>query len=91
MEASVVSEFELMKVEMGSITVNTGALSLPDYIEKWRVSLWKKHFNNNEGNSSFTKSNQLTNFFGVDFIIKRVLYMFNIFIHLECYYVLCNA
>ena len=44
MEAAVVNEFESMKDEIENIEFNTGALSFPDYIEKWRILLWGNTF-----------------------------------------------
>ena len=75
MEAAVVNEFESMKAEIGNIEFNTSVLSLPDYIEKWRILLWGKAFLTiMKGNPPFTKSTQLTKIREADSIIKRVLY-----------------
>jgi hypothetical protein len=38
-EATVFSDFELMKDEIENITLNIGTLTLSDYIKKYRVLL----------------------------------------------------
>jgi hypothetical protein len=56
-EATVVNEFESMKFDIGNIESTTSALSLPDYIEKWRILLWEKTFLTiMKRNISFTNS-----------------------------------
>jgi hypothetical protein len=78
-EAAVVNEFESMKTDIGNIESTTSALSLPDYIEKWRILLWGKAFLTiMKGNPPFTKSTQLTKIPEADSIIKRVLYRFKL-------------
>ena len=87
METSVVNEFESMKDEMGNIEFNTGALSLPDYIEKWRILLWEKTFMTiMKGNPPFIKFTQLTKVPGVDSIIKRILYRLDIVMQFGFYF-----
>ena len=79
MEASVVDEFESMKSDFGNIEFSTSALSLPDYIKKWRILLWgKAFFPILKGNPLFTKSTQLRDISQGDSIIKHVLYMFKL-------------
>jgi hypothetical protein len=78
-EAAVVNEFESMKTDIGNIESTTSALSLPDYIEKWRILLWGKAFLTiMKGNPPFIKSTQLTKIPEADSIIKRVLYRFKL-------------
>ena len=79
MEATVVEEFESMKSDFGNIEFSTSTLSLPDYIEKWRILLWgKAFFPILKGNPLFTKSTQLRNISQGDSTIKRVLYRFKL-------------
>ena len=75
MEITVVNKFESMKAEIENIEFNTSTLSLPDYIEKWRILLWDRIFLTiMKGNPPFTKKFQLIKIPESDSIIKRVFY-----------------
>lgn len=54
--AVIVDDLESIKDEMNNIRLNTGLLSVPDYIKKLRVLLWKKF------QTTFTFSTKLWNY-----------------------------